>query len=260
MTLRDDIACYTMSYVQEKIQPIQLTAVTTKSTLITKQLVTICTCLSTILYMITHIHRYVAKGPMDTLLGMLIAFICFICFLFELITSFRGEIHLHFQEWKALSISIMCVGIVLLFSGMITAISILIFMCIEMAMTCIRIGFGGINPNALHNLILSSELELQSMPVSVLSDAGYFNGLQLIQRDFIEFYKDVNFCLFSTMSAAQRYPKETHIQIYGDLVNIYNFALDSYHTVLNRKVCCFRNTDATGVNNAQTYSLVLSKR
>eukprot|EP01083_Nonionella_stella_P129010 391111_1 len=86
-----------MACVQEKLQPVQLTAVTTRSTLILKQLVTIAANVSSILYMVTHIHSYNMKGMIDTITSVLIAIIWVTCFVFEFIYSFNGEVHLHFE-------------------------------------------------------------------------------------------------------------------------------------------------------------------
>eukprot|EP01083_Nonionella_stella_P054214 143175_1 len=121
------------------------------------------------------IHSYDMKDmdSMDTILGTALTLTWIVCFMFEIMYSLNGEIHLHFEEYKSLSISIVCVTIICLYDGEITAITILIFMCIEMAMTCVKCGFGGMNPNALQNLIDNSGLRLQSVPGSILSTAGY---------------------------------------------------------------------------------------
>ena len=151
---------------------------------------------STIFYIVFNIHSYDHRSIFDTILGLLLTLIWMICLFLELKYSMNGEIHLNFQQYKSLSISLLCVSVSFLYDGELSAIAIVIFMCIEMAITCIKCGFGTINPNSLQNLIVSSGLKLQSLPFSVLSTAGYFNGIQLIQCDFIEFYRDVNYVLF----------------------------------------------------------------
>lgn len=257
---RIDISEYTLSCVDEKLQPAQLTSVTTRSTLTIKRGVTICCNLSTIFYQIFHIHSYDNRGIFDTVLGSMLTMIWIICICFEFIYSLNGAIHLNFELYKSLIISIICVTIICIYDGELTAIAILIFMCIEMAITSIKCGFGGLNPNSLQNLIISSQLKLESVPFTALTNAGYFNGIQLIQTDFIEFYRDINFTLFSTINIAQRYPTETHNQIYNDLINIYNLSLDSHHNTLNTSYCCFNN-DRNNIktDSKQAYNLVPTK-
>lgn len=245
MSTRQDISEYCLACVNEKLQPVQLSAITTRSTLCVKQAITILASLSTIFYIVFHIHSYDERSVFDTILGLILGLMWIICLIFELKYSINGAIHLHFQQYKSLSISLLFVSIILVYNGELTAIAIVIFMCIEMAITCIKCGFGTINPNSLQNLIVSSGLKLQSLPFSVLSTAGYFNGIQLIQRDFIEFYRDINYTLFQDLKTAQRYPKQTHIAIYNDMINIYNLCLESHYSVLNE--------------DKREYDLVLSK-
>ena len=189
MTAREDIAHYTLMCVEEKLEPCQLKAVTTRTTLILKQLVTVIANLCTIFYMVFHIQRYGQKSRFDGALGCCLTLIWISCLLFELLYSFRGEVHLLFEEYKALVISIICVIIVIAFEGEVTAIAILLFMCVEIAMTAIKCAIGGLNPNALQNLINTAGYDLKSVPRCTLSQSGYFSGSQLIKRDFADFIK-----------------------------------------------------------------------